>query len=82
MAAEHGKTLRYHFALNSAGMNRNGLDITTDEGKQTALAITRLPNLHITGIMTHFPVEEAADVLRCRAADRDSDDEREREGVG
>ena len=68
LAAEHGKTLRYHFALNSAGMNRNGLDITTDEGKQTALAITRLPNLHITGIMTHFPVEEAADVRRGLAA--------------
>ena len=62
LAQKHGKTLSYHLALNSAGMSRNGLDLSTDAGKQAALAIAKLPHLKITGIMTHFPVEEKADV--------------------
>lgn len=56
--------LRFHLGLNSAGMDRNGLDLTTDRGKQAALAIVRNPRLQLVGIMTHFPVEEAADVRR------------------
>ena len=68
MARKQGKTVRYHLALNSAGMSRNGLDLSTEAGQQAALAITRLPNLKITGIMTHFPVEEKADVEKGLAA--------------
>ena len=68
MAHKQGKTVRYHLALNSAGMSRNGLDLSTEAGQQAALAITRLPNLKITGIMTHFPVEEKADVEKGLAA--------------
>lgn len=68
IARKQGKTVRYHLALNSAGMSRNGLDLSTEAGQQAALAITRLPNLKITGIMTHFPVEEKADVEKGLAA--------------
>lgn len=68
LAQKHGKTLNYHLALNSAGMSRNGLDLSTDAGKQAALAIAKLPHLKITGIMTHFPVEEKADVEKGLAA--------------
>lgn len=68
MARKQGKTVRYHLALNSAGMSRNSLDLSTEAGQQAALAITRLPNLKITGIMTHFPVEEKADVEKGLAA--------------
>ena len=68
LAQKHGKTLNYHLALNSAGMSRNGLDLSTDAGKQAALAIAKLPHLKITGIMTHFPVEEKTDVEKGLAA--------------
>lgn len=68
MAHKQGKTVRYHLALNSAGMSRNGLDLSTEAGQQAALTITHLPNLKITGIMTHFPVEEKADVEKGLAA--------------
>lgn len=64
LAATAGKKLRFHLGLNSAGMNRNGLDLSTPNGKPDALAMTRLPNLQIVGIMTHFPVEDAAEVKK------------------
>lgn len=56
--------LRFHLGLNSAGMDRNGIDLGTEEGKRAALAMVRHPKLQIVGIMTHFPVEEADDVRR------------------
>ncbi|GHF93400.1 alanine racemase [Deinococcus piscis] len=61
---EQGKTLRFHLGLNSAGMNRNGLDMATARGRLDALNMVRLPGLKVAGIMTHFPVEEEADVRR------------------
>lgn len=63
LAARAGKPLRFHLALNSAGMNRNGMDMSTPQGRQEAIAITRLPALQLVGIMTHFP-EEDADAVR------------------
>lgn len=68
LAKRHRLTLRYHLALNSAGMSRNGIELKTDAGKADALALLRLPNLRIVGIMTHFPVEEVADVRSGLAA--------------
>ncbi|MDB6057886.1 MAG: alanine racemase [Verrucomicrobiales bacterium] len=62
IAHRHHITLRYHLALNSGGMSRNGIELKTDAGKSDALALLRLPQLRIVGIMTHFPVEEVADV--------------------
>lgn len=68
IAREAGKTVRFHLALNSAGMNRNGLDLSTRENRRAAVNMTRLPHLQIVGIMTHFPVEEAGDVRKGLAA--------------
>ena len=64
LAQEAGKKLRFHLGLNSAGMNRNGLDLNVPGGKDDAVAITKLPNLQIVGIMTHFPVEDKEDVKK------------------
>lgn len=64
LAQEAGKKLRFHLGLNSAGMNRNGLDLNVPGGKDNAVAITKLPNLQIVGIMTHFPVEDKEDVKK------------------
>lgn len=63
LAAKAGKPIAFHLALNSAGMNRNGMDMTTDKGREEAVEITRLPALQLVGIMTHFP-EEDADAVR------------------
>ncbi|WP_312266164.1 alanine racemase [Neisseria sp.] len=64
LAQEAGKKLRFHLGLNSAGMDRNGLDLNVPGGKDDAVAITKLPNLQIVGIMTHFPVEDKEDVKK------------------
>lgn len=54
--------LRVHFALNSAGMSRNGLELSTEEGRRDALAILRMSHLQVVGLMTHYPEENAVDV--------------------
>lgn len=68
LMVRQGKTLEFHLPLNSGGMNRNGLDLASTQGKLAALEMVRLPGLHITGIMTHFPVEDEQDVRRGLAA--------------
>ncbi|KZE32494.1 alanine racemase [Crenobacter luteus] len=67
VARQHRRTLTVHLGLNSAGMSRNGLDLGSEQGKQDALALTRLP-LRIAGIMTHFPVEDKDEVRKGLAA--------------
>lgn len=52
------KSLSYHLVLNAGGMNRNGLELNSSRGQSQALDIVTLPNLHLTGIMTHFAVED------------------------
>lgn len=62
LAAQQGKTLRIHLALNSGGMSRNGLEVSTQAGLDEAKAIAQLPHLKIVGIMSHYPQEDAAAV--------------------
>jgi alanine racemase len=64
LAGERGAILPVHIGINSAGISRMGLELATEQGQRDALAIARLPHLNVVGIMTHFPVEEAADVRR------------------
>lgn len=64
IAQEKGKTIRIHLALNSGGMSRNGLEVSTAAGLEEAHAISALPGLKIVGIMSHFPEEDAAVVRR------------------
>jgi alanine racemase len=64
LARRHGRRIRYHLALNSAGMSRNGIELATPEGRRDTLALLQLTDLHLVGIMTHFPVEDAAEMRR------------------
>lgn len=64
IAQEKGKIIRIHLALNSGGMSRNGLEVSTAAGLEEARAISALPGLKIVGIMSHFPEEDAAVVKR------------------
>lgn len=62
MVAAKGRKLNIHLFLNSTGMCRNGLDISTAEGKADAILIAGLKNVRIHGLMSHFPVEEVEDM--------------------
>ncbi|MEZ8771129.1 MULTISPECIES: alanine racemase [Vibrio] len=55
LGENHNKIIRVHLALNDGGMGRNGVDMSTEQGKVEALNIARQPNLSLVGIMTHFP---------------------------
>lgn len=57
-AAQQNLTLAYHLALNSGGMDLNGLDLQMPEAKKQALAMTKLPHLKLVGIMSHYAVED------------------------
>ncbi|GKX51508.1 alanine racemase [Budvicia aquatica] len=59
IAAQQGKTLRVHLALNSGGMSRNGLEVNNRAGLDQAKAISELDHLKIVGIMSHYPEEDA-----------------------
>uniref|UniRef100_UPI0025D27C74 alanine racemase n=1 Tax=uncultured Moraxella sp. TaxID=263769 RepID=UPI0025D27C74 len=67
IAQKHGKTINYHLALNSGGMDRNGIELGNKAGQKDAIAITKLDNLNITGIMTHYANEDE-DFVRERLA--------------
>lgn len=62
MAQKRGRPLDCHFMLNSTGMSRNGMELGNPEGRADAAALLALPQLRIVGLMSHFPVEDAADM--------------------
>lgn len=64
IATQQGKTLRFHLALNSGGMSRNGLEVSDRAGLLEAKAISALPHLKMVGIMSHYPEEDAAAVRK------------------
>lgn len=64
-AEKAGSVIPFHLKLNSTGMGRNGLDLNSEDGKVQALAILKLPQLKIVGIMAHFPKEEPKDIDDC-----------------
>ncbi len=55
--------LPVHLALNAGGMSRNGVELSTDYGRADARAMLALKGLRIAGAMTHYPSEEAPDIL-------------------
>jgi len=57
LAKRTGRAIPIHIALNSGGMARNGLELGVEEGKKDALALVKLPNLKVVGLMTHFAFE-------------------------
>jgi len=70
-AVAKAKTITTHICLNSAGMSRNGLELSSDQGMTDLEAITKLPNLDIVALMTHFPVESDGDVTAHLAVFKD-----------
>lgn len=64
IAQQNSTTIKIHVALNSAGMSRNGLELSTPQGKDDALKLVQTKGLKTVGIMTHFAVEEREDVLQ------------------
>ncbi|MGF1732467.1 alanine racemase [Photobacterium kasasachensis] len=64
IARAHGTTIPVHLALNTSGMGRNGLDLTTYEGQVEGVEIAGNPNLEIVGMMTHFPNEGLEEIKR------------------
>lgn len=63
-ARRRGRRLRVHFKLNSAGMSRNGMDLSTEQGRRDALAFVKTEGVEIVGLMTHFPEENTEDCSR------------------
>lgn len=59
-----GKDIKVHLAINAGGLSRNGIELTTKQGKRQALEIAQLKHIKITGLMTHFPVEDIADIKK------------------
>lgn len=64
IAKSHQTTIHVHVALNSSGMSRNGLEMSTEQGRLQALEIVKISGLKTVGIMTHFAVEDRDDVLK------------------
>lgn len=64
IAAQNSKKLKVHIALNAGGMSRNGFELHSDQGRQDALSVTHDKNLEVVAIMTHYAVEDRADVLK------------------
>lgn len=68
IAARKGRPIKVHFMLNSTGMCRNGLELSTDAGKLAARHILGLPQLNVIALMSHFPVDEVPDQTASLAA--------------
>ncbi|ELR67110.1 Alanine racemase [Photobacterium marinum] len=64
IAMTNHTTIPVHLALNTSGMGRNGLDLTTYEGQVEGVNIASDPNLEIVGMMTHFPNEGLDEIKR------------------
>lgn len=62
LAKKMGKKFPIHIKLNSGGMDRNGVDLSTQKGKEEAVKIATMPNLKVEGLMTHYPYDDVAKV--------------------
>lgn len=64
IAADEGRRLRVHLDINSSGISRHSLDVSSPLGRACALEIVGLPHLELAGIMTHFPQDDVDHVKR------------------
>ena len=62
IAARKRVRIHTHLILNSGGMSRNGLELAAEDGRAAAKDIVVRQHLQFVGVMTHFPMEEVADV--------------------
>ncbi|EQA6334617.1 alanine racemase [Providencia stuartii] len=61
---KQNKVIPIHLALNSAGMSRNGLEVSHAQGLNDAKMIAQLPQLKVVGIMSHYPEEDEAQIRK------------------
>jgi len=53
---------RLHISLNADGMSRDGLELSTAQGRDACLKILDLAQNRVAGLCTHFPSNLAADL--------------------
>ena len=58
IAAGEGRKLRVHLDINSSGISRHSLDVSSPPGRASAVGIVSHPQLELAGIMTHFPQDD------------------------
>ena len=63
-AVRQGKTARFHFAVDT-GMSRIGFQ-ATEESADLFVKITKLPNLEVEGIFSHFASADSADLEKAK----------------
>ncbi|GGI88350.1 alanine racemase [Legionella impletisoli] len=68
IAIKYHQIIPFHLNLNAAHMGRNGIDLSTEEGKADVRNILKLSNLKIVGIMSHFPDLENPDLTGSKMA--------------
>jgi len=62
-----GHTVRAHLALNALGMSRDGLEISTEQGRATCRSILNLMTADIVGICSHFSCNAPQDLRKSSA---------------
>ncbi|MBL4602105.1 MAG: alanine racemase [Emcibacteraceae bacterium] len=68
IGAKQDRNIKIHLNLNSGGMSRNGFDMDVADIRDQLLSLTKLKNIQVAGIMTHFPNADAVDIDETRAA--------------
>ena len=58
IASEAGKVVRIHLDINSSGISRHSLDVSSAPGLTSAVGIVSHGGLQLAGIMTHFPKDD------------------------
>lgn len=62
IAAAAGRSIRVHLDINSSGISRHSLDVSSPLGRASAVAILSQPQLEPAGIMTHFPLDDVSHI--------------------
>ncbi|MBT5186379.1 MAG: alanine racemase [Kordiimonadaceae bacterium] len=68
LGAEQNRSIKIHLNLNTGGMSRNGFDMSVPKIRNQLLSLTKLKNIQVVGIMTHFPNADATDLDETRSA--------------
>ncbi|MEV7607683.1 alanine racemase [Paenarthrobacter sp. NPDC089322] len=62
IASAAGQRIRIHLDINSSGISRHSLDVSTALGRAGAVGILGHQHLELAGIMTHFPLDDVQDI--------------------
>lgn len=62
IAATAGRRVRVHLHINSSGISRHSLEVSSAPGRASAVAILGYPQLEPAGIVTHFPLDDVSHI--------------------